>query len=93
MLEHRLSKQRFLSGDKFTWLDLRLFMTLVRFDPVYTTYFKTNLKRIADYPNLLGYVRDIYSYGANQEVNQYETHKDPLLHKPSSPQHVRNRSN
>jgi len=61
VLEHRMSKQRFLSGDKFTWLDLRLFMTLVRFDPVYTTYFKTNLKRIADYPNLLGYVRDIYS--------------------------------
>ena len=59
-LEQRLSNQRYLSGDTFTWLDLRLFMTLVRFDPVYTTYFKTNLKRIADYPSLLGYVRDIY---------------------------------
>ncbi len=59
-LEQRLSNQRYLSGDTFTWLDLRLFMTLVRFDPVYTTYFKTNLKRIADYPNLLEYVRDIY---------------------------------
>lgn len=61
VLEQRLSKQRYLAGDKFTWLDLRLFMTLVRFDPVYVTYFKTNEKRIADYPNLLGYVRDIYS--------------------------------
>jgi putative glutathione S-transferase len=60
-LEQCLSNQRYLSGDEFTWLDLRLFMTLVRFDPVYTTYFKTNLKRIADYPNLLEYVRDIYS--------------------------------
>jgi putative glutathione S-transferase len=61
LLEEKLSKQRFLGGDKFTWLDLRLFMTLVRFDPVYVTYFKTNKKRIVDYPNLLGFVRDIYS--------------------------------
>jgi putative glutathione S-transferase len=36
-------------------------MTLVRFDPVYITYFKTNKKRIVDYPNLLGFVRDVYS--------------------------------
>merc|ERR1712232_870337 len=60
-LEERLSKTRYLTGRTFTWLDLRLFMTLVRFDPVYITYFKTNKKRLADYPNLLGYVRDIYS--------------------------------
>jgi len=61
VLEERLSERRYLVGSQFTWLDLRLFMTLVRFDPVYVTYFKTNLRRIADYPNLLGYVRDIYS--------------------------------
>jgi putative glutathione S-transferase len=61
ILEEKLSKQRYLGGDRFTWLDLRLFMTLVRFDPVYITYFKTNKKRIVDYPNLLGFVRDIYS--------------------------------
>lgn len=60
-LEEKLSKQRFLGGDKFTYLDLRLFMTLVRFDPVYVTYFKTNVKRIADYPHLLGFMRDVYS--------------------------------
>eukprot|EP00551_Chaetoceros_affinis_P011305 CAMPEP_0203676762 /NCGR_PEP_ID=MMETSP0090-20130426/25681_1 /ASSEMBLY_ACC=CAM_ASM_001088 /TAXON_ID=426623 /ORGANISM="Chaetoceros affinis, Strain CCMP159" /LENGTH=341 /DNA_ID=CAMNT_0050543419 /DNA_START=17 /DNA_END=1042 /DNA_ORIENTATION=+ len=60
-VEVRLSKTRYLVGDKFTWLDLRLFMTMVRFDPVYTCYFKTNKKRLVDYPNLLGYVRDIYS--------------------------------
>lgn len=66
VLEQRLSMQRYLTGDQFTWLDLRLFMTLVRFDPVYITYFKTNEKRIADYPNLLGYVRDIYSNEAIQ---------------------------
>jgi putative glutathione S-transferase len=61
ILEENLSKQRYLGGDRFTWLDLRLFMTLVRFDPVYITYFKTNKKRIVDYPNLLGFVRDVYS--------------------------------
>lgn len=60
-LEERLSKSRYLGGDEFTWLDLRLFMTLVRFDPVYITYFKTNEKRLVDYPNLLGFVRDVYS--------------------------------
>ena len=60
-LEVRLDKTRYLTGNKFTWLDLRLFMTLVRFDPVYITYFKTNQKRLVDYPNLLGFVRDVYS--------------------------------
>lgn len=67
-LEEKLSEIRYLGGDKFTWLDLRLFMTLVRFDPVYVTYFKTNEKRLVDYPNLLGYVRDIYSMDAIKAV-------------------------
>ena len=60
-LEEILSKTRYLSGSQFTWLDLRLFNTLVRFDPVYITYFKTNKKRLVDYPNLLGFVRDVYA--------------------------------
>lgn len=60
-LEARLGQQRFLGGAQFTWLDLRLFHTLVRFDPVYVCYFKTNVRRIADYHNLLGFVRDVYS--------------------------------
>ena len=59
-LDGRLAKQRFLGGAKFSWLDLRLYHTLVRFDPVYVVYFKTNVKRIADYPNLLNFVRDVY---------------------------------
>eukprot|EP00746_Dinoflagellata_sp_MGD_P005580 gnl/MRDRNA2_/MRDRNA2_110819_c0_seq1.p1 gnl/MRDRNA2_/MRDRNA2_110819_c0~~gnl/MRDRNA2_/MRDRNA2_110819_c0_seq1.p1 ORF type:complete len:347 (+),score=60.06 gnl/MRDRNA2_/MRDRNA2_110819_c0_seq1:89-1129(+) len=60
-LDSRLSKSRFLVGDTFTWLDLRLFHTLVRFDSVYVVYFKTNEKRIADFPNLINFVRDVYS--------------------------------
>merc|ERR1712166_41335 len=62
--EDRLGKVRFLTGDTFTWLDLRLFHTLYRFDPVYVVYFKTNSKRLSEFPNLLGYVRDIYSMEA-----------------------------
>ena len=76
-VEERLSTQRYLVGGKFTWLDLRLFHTLVCFDPVYHTYFKTNEKHIADYPNLLGYMRDIYSIepvGKTININHIKTH-------------------
>ncbi|WP_415888966.1 glutathione S-transferase family protein [Neptuniibacter sp. SY11_33] len=59
-LEARLSQQRFLVGNQFTEADLRLFTTLVRFDPVYVTHFKCDLRRIADYSALSGYLREIY---------------------------------
>ncbi|WP_371169432.1 glutathione S-transferase family protein [Aliiroseovarius sp. 2305UL8-7] len=59
-LEARLSKTRYLTGKTITEADWRLFTTLVRFDPVYVGHFKCNLRRIADYPNLSGYVRDLY---------------------------------
>ena len=63
ILEERLATKRFL-GDTAqpTWLDIRLFHTLVRFDPVYVVYFKTNAKFIADFPNLLGFMRDVYQW-------------------------------
>lgn len=47
------SSSSFLTEEEFTWIDLRLYMTLVRFDPVYIVYFKTVAKRISDYPYLL----------------------------------------
>ncbi len=59
-LEERLSKQRYLVGERITEADWRLFTTLVRFDPVYVGHFKCNLRRIADYPNLSGYLRELY---------------------------------
>ena len=59
-LEDRLSRQRYLVGDRITEADWRLFTTLVRFDPVYVGHFKCNLRRIADYPNLPNYLRDLY---------------------------------
>ncbi|MFL5267737.1 MAG: glutathione S-transferase family protein [Stellaceae bacterium] len=59
-LEQRLGRQRYLVGDRFTEADLRLFPTLVRFDAVYYSHFKCNLRRLADYHNLSNYMREIY---------------------------------
>ena len=59
-LEERLSRQRYLVGRQITEADWRLFTTLVRFDAVYYSHFKCNLRRIADYPNLWNYLRDLY---------------------------------
>ena len=54
------AENRYLCGPRITEADWRLFPTLVRFDAVYVGHFKCNLRRIADYPNLSGYVRDLY---------------------------------
>lgn len=59
-IEVHLDTHRYLLGDRLTEADWRLFTTLLRFDPVYFGHFKCNLRRIADYPNLLGYLRDLY---------------------------------
>ncbi len=59
-LEARLSRQRYLVGRHTTEADWRLFTTLVRFDTVYYGHFKCNLRRLADYPNLWNYTRDLY---------------------------------
>jgi len=55
-----LEKQRYLTGNQLTEADLRLWTTLVRFDPVYVTHFKCDRYRISDYPNLYAFLRDIY---------------------------------
>jgi putative glutathione S-transferase len=59
-LEDKLGTSRFLLGETITEADWRLFTTLIRFDAVYYGHFKCNLRRIAEYPNLSGYVRDLY---------------------------------
>jgi putative glutathione S-transferase len=59
-IEGRLSRQRFLVGDRMTEADWRLFTTLVRFAAVYVGHFKCNLRRIDDYPHLSGYLRELY---------------------------------
>jgi putative glutathione S-transferase len=59
-LDQRLASRRYLTGATITEADWRLFTTLVRFDAVYVGHFKCNLRRIADYPHLSGYLRALY---------------------------------
>ncbi|MBS28692.1 MAG: glutathione-dependent reductase [Alphaproteobacteria bacterium] len=59
-LEERLGRQRYLVGDRLTEADWRLWVTLIRFDACYVGAFKCNIRRIADYPNLLNYTRELY---------------------------------
>ena len=83
-LEARLDKQRYLFGRDITETDLRLFVTLIRFDPVYHGHFKCNIRQLANYPNLFSYLRDIYQTdGIAETVNfdhikrhYYVTHDD-----------------
>jgi len=58
----------FLTGQRLTWIDLRLYKTLVRFDPVYVVYFKTSHKRIQDFPHLLKFMRKCYSIPGVKEA-------------------------
>ena len=59
-LDGRLATRRYLVASSPVETDWRLFVTLIRFDAVYVGHFKCNLRRIADYPHLLGYLRDLY---------------------------------
>ncbi|OCP39048.1 glutathione S-transferase family protein [Ensifer sp. LC163] len=71
-LEERLATRRYLTGSKLTEADWRLFTTLVRFDPVYVGHFKCNIRRIAEYKNLQGYLRDLYQVpGVAETVNMH----------------------
>jgi len=82
-LEERLGRQRYLCGPRITEADWRLFTTLVRFDAVYYGHFKCNIRRIADYPNLWAYTRELYQWpGVRGTVNfehikhhYYESHE------------------
>ncbi len=83
-MEARLKNRRYLLWARPLESDWRFFVTLVRFDPVYYGHFKCNLRRIVDYPNLSGYLRDLYQIdGIAQTVNfdhikrhYYFTHDD-----------------
>ena len=82
-LEERLEGKDWLVGDRLTETDIRLWTTLIRFDPVYHTHFKCNVRRIADYPNLSALTRRIYELdGIGETVNfrhikhhYYESHE------------------
>ncbi|HYH20357.1 MAG TPA: glutathione S-transferase family protein [Azospirillum sp.] len=69
-LEEQLGTSRYLAGEHLTEADWRLFVTLVRFDAAYHGAFKCNLRRIEDYPNLSGYLRELYQWpGIRDTVN------------------------
>ena len=82
-LEERLEGNDWLVGDRLTEADIRLWTTLIRFDPVYHTHFKCNIRRIADYPNLAALTRRLYERdGIAETVNfrhikhhYYESHE------------------
>ncbi|MEM8570306.1 MAG: glutathione S-transferase family protein [Pseudomonadota bacterium] len=67
-LEERLAHQRYLVGNTMTEADVRLFTTLLRFDPVYHGHFKCNRHQLRDYPNLWNYTRDIYQHPSVEET-------------------------
>ena len=82
-LEDRLDGRDWLVGDRLSETDIRLWTTLIRFDPVYHTHFKCNIRRIADYPNLAAFTRRVYDLdGIAETVNfrhikhhYYESHE------------------
>jgi glutathionyl-hydroquinone reductase len=66
--ERRLSSQRYLLGPLLTEADICLFTTLLRFEPVYHYHFKCNLRRLRDYENLWGFVRDVHQLPGVRET-------------------------
>jgi glutathionyl-hydroquinone reductase len=71
-LEQRLAGQRYLMGDTLTEADVRLWVTLARFDPVYYSHFKCNLRRLSDYPALWAYARDLYARPAFRNSTKFD---------------------
>lgn len=74
-LETRLADKRFLFGDYITDSDVRLYATLVRFDVAYYSAFKSNRNRIVDFPNLWGYLRDLYQTHGFGDTTDFEAIK------------------
>ncbi|MBC7459892.1 MAG: glutathione S-transferase C-terminal domain-containing protein, partial [Thermoleophilia bacterium] len=71
-VEALLQGQPFLAGDRLTEADWRLFTTLVRFDSVYVGHFKTNLRRIVDYPAVWEYTRRLFHHGSVAETVNFD---------------------
>ena len=71
-LEQRLAGRRYLVGSALTEADVRLWVTLARFDSVYYSHFKTSIRRLTDYPSLWGYARDLYSRPAFRETTNFD---------------------
>jgi len=70
--ESILSESRYLTGERITEADWRLFTTLIRFDAVYHGHFKCNRQRIEDYPNIKEFVRELYQWPGVKETVDFE---------------------
>jgi putative glutathione S-transferase len=75
ILEERLSTQRYLFGSRITDSDIRLWVTLARFDAGYYMAFKTNRDRLVDFPNLWNYAKDLFQTPGFGETTDFETIK------------------
>eukprot|EP00744_Colponema_vietnamica_P028143 GILI01042610.1.p2 GENE.GILI01042610.1~~GILI01042610.1.p2 ORF type:complete len:114 (+),score=23.95 GILI01042610.1:2-343(+) len=71
-LEQHLSQHRYMVGNVITEADVRLFPTLIRYDPVYVGHFKCNYKRIVEYPNIFGYVRELFHMPAFRNNTDFQ---------------------
>jgi putative glutathione S-transferase len=71
-LERRLAERRYLAGALITEADWRAFPTLLRFDLVYYSHFKCNLRRVQDYPNVSNYLRELYQWPGIKETCDLE---------------------
>lgn len=71
-LEERMSTRRFAVADELTLADVRLYVTLARFDAVYHYHFKCNLRRLSDYPNLWRYTRSLYHLPAFGQTTRFD---------------------
>jgi putative glutathione S-transferase len=71
-VEGLLGERRYLAGDRFTEADIRLFTTLIRFDPVYHVHFKCNRRRLTEYPNLWGFTREVYQMPGVAETVDFD---------------------
>ena len=78
-LEERLSKSRYLFGDQITDSDIRLYVTLARFDTAYYFVFKTNRNRLSEFDNLWNYAKDLYSISAFKEATDFNSIKKGYL--------------
>jgi glutathionyl-hydroquinone reductase len=72
-LEDLLSRRRYVASDATLSLsDVRLFVTLIRFDEVYVVYFKTDTRKVSEYPNILRYMKDLWQIPALSETTKMD---------------------
>ena len=90
--ERILSRSRYIAGDALTEADVRLFVTLIRFDEVYVVYFKTNKKFIHQYEHLSGHACRTVSNARVSRDDEFQTHQGALLCLASAVESARHRS-